>query len=102
MPDPHWRSVASPGVDPASVLAAIALPAYGAIAFWLYSVALNRTGAASASGSVIVYQTLVPSVVGLVWLGDTIREGWLAGVILGLALAMAGALALSRREPLVV
>ena len=89
------------GTDLLSVLAAVALPVYGALAFWLYSVALNRTGAAIASGSVIVYQTLVPSIVGLVWLGDSIRPGWLAGVIVGLALAIVGALALSRRDPLV-
>lgn len=86
------------GVDAVSLLCALAVPAFGALAFWLYSVALSRTSAAGASGSVIVYQTLVPSVVGLLWLGDGIKAGWEAGVLLGLLLAMMGALSLGRRQ----
>lgn len=86
------------GLDYLSFACSFAVPAYGAIAFWLYSVALNRTTAVGASGSVIVYQTLVPSVVGLVWLGDGIKTGWVAGVMAGLLLAMAGALVLGRRS----
>jgi hypothetical protein len=86
------------GLDLLSLLCALAVPAYGALAFWLYSVALDRTTAAGASGSVIVYQTLVPSVVGLLWLGDGIKAGWEFGVLVGLLLAMVGALALGRRQ----
>lgn len=86
------------GFDVVSAACALAVPCYGALAFWLYSVALNRTTAAGASGSVIVYQTLVPSVVGLVWLGDGIKPGWEVGVLLGLLLAITGALMLGRRQ----
>lgn len=85
------------GYDALSLLSALAVPAYGLLAFWLYSLALDRASAASASGSVIVYQTLVPSVVGVVWLGDQIRGGFAVGVIAGLVLAVGGALALARR-----
>ncbi len=90
------RGIAGP--DALSIACALAVPAYGAMAFWLYSIALDRTTAAGASGSVIVYQTLVPSVVGLVWLGDGVKDGWSGGVLAGLALAMAGALVLGRRS----
>lgn len=85
------------GYDTLSLLSALAVPAYGLIAFWLYSLALDRSSAASASGSVIVYQTLVPSLVGVIWLGDQVRDSLGLGVIGGLLLAVGGALALSRR-----
>ena len=85
------------GYDTLSLLSASAVPAYGLIAFWLYSLALDRASAASASGSVIVYQTLVPSLVGVIWLGDRVRDGLGLGVIAGLLLAVGGSLALSRR-----
>jgi hypothetical protein len=85
------------GYDTVSLLSASAVPAYGLIAFWLYSLALDRSSAASASGSVIVYQTLVPSLVGVIWLGDRVRDGLGFGVVGGLILAVGGALALSRR-----
>ncbi|MGL5825699.1 MAG: hypothetical protein ACRCYU_12950 [Nocardioides sp.] len=83
------------GLEPASTASALAVPTYGVVAFWLYSLALDRSTAAGASGSVIVYQTLLPSVVGVVWLGDTVRSGAEAGIIGGLALAVTGAVALA-------
>lgn len=83
--------------DALSLLSALTVPAFGLIAFWLYSLALDRSRAASASGSVIVYQTLVPSVVGVLWLGDQIREGFALGVVGGLVLAVGGSFVLSRR-----
>jgi hypothetical protein len=80
----------------ASIITGMAVPGYGVMAFWLYSLALNRSSAAGASGAVIVYQTLVPSIVGLLWMGDGIRAGWLSGVVGGLVLALSGAVVLGR------
>jgi hypothetical protein len=88
------------GLDALSVLSGIVVPAYGALAFWLYSVAMDRGTVARASGAVIVGQTLIPSMVGLLWLGDRVRSGWELSIVCGLACAIAGAVALSRRADL--
>jgi hypothetical protein len=79
------------------VAAALAVPAYGLLAFWLYSLALNRAAVASASAPLVVGQTLVPALVGLWALGDSVRDGWAAGVTLGMVAAITGAVLLSRK-----
>jgi hypothetical protein len=46
----------------------------------------------------IVMQTVVPSAIGVLALGDTIRPGWSLAAALGLVLSGAGATALARFE----
>jgi len=53
-----------------------ALPACGALAFLLYSLALQRSSVTVATAPMIVVQTALPAVVGVVVLGDEIRSGW--------------------------
>ena len=77
------------------VVAALAVPALGLVAFWLYSLALSRTGVAAATGALIVLQTFVPAAVGIAFLGDGVRDGWWPAVAAGLVLAVAGAVALT-------
>ena len=72
-----------------------ALPAYGLVAFWLYSVALDRSPVSAASAPLIVVQTFVPAVVGVVLLGDGVRDGWWPAIVAGLLLATIGAVVLS-------
>ena len=84
-------------LDVPVVAAALAVPAYGLLAFWLYSLALNRAAVASASAPLVVGQTLVPALVGLWALGDSVRDGWAAGVTLGMVAAITGAVLLSRK-----
>jgi len=79
-----------------SVLALMVVAALGLVAFWLYSVALGRTDVASSTAPLIVMQTCIPAVVGVVAFGDTVRSGWTAGVVAGLALSVAGAIHLGR------
>ncbi|MFZ2504108.1 MAG: hypothetical protein WAW88_15725, partial [Nocardioides sp.] len=76
-----------------SVLSALAVPVYGSVAFWLYSMAMDRGDVATASGLVIVGQTLVPAVVGLTVLGDTVASGREWAVAVGLVLAAGSAVA---------
>lgn len=73
------------------LLAALAVSAYGLIGFWLYSTGLARGSVSAVTAPMIVGQTAVPGVLGVVALGDEIRPGWGAAVVLGLALAMVGA-----------
>ena len=83
-------------LDVPVVAAALAVPVFGLLAFWLYSLALNKAAVASSSAPLVVGQTLVPALVGLWLLGDSVRDGWVAAVVLGMTLAVAGAVLLSR------
>jgi drug/metabolite transporter (DMT)-like permease len=70
----------------------------GALAFFLYSVALQRGSVMTATAPMIVMQTATPAAVGVLLLGDTIRPGWSLAAALGLILSGAGATALARFE----
>lgn len=91
------RGVALP-LDASVVAAAAAVPLYGLLAFWLYSLALGRSAVAASSAPLVVCQTLVPAGVGIWFLGDSVREGWVgvAAVSVGMAAAIVGAIVLSR------
>lgn len=84
------RGVTTP-VDLLVVAAAIAVPAFSVVAFWLYSLGMSRAAVPAATASMIVAQTFVPSAIGVAVLGDGVRDGWWPAVALGLLLAMAGA-----------
>ncbi|MFD3543382.1 DMT family transporter [Streptomyces sp. NPDC058662] len=68
----------------------------GGAGFLLLTSALQRGSVTAATAGMVLGETVGPAVVGVVWLGDRTREGlgWLA--VLGFAVAVAGALALSR------
>ncbi|MER5885504.1 hypothetical protein ABT160_16870 [Streptomyces sp. NPDC001941] len=68
----------------------------GASAFLLLTSALQKGAVTTATAGMVVGETVGPALVGVVWLGDRTREGlgWLA--VLGFAVAVAGALFLSR------
>jgi Ca2+/Na+ antiporter len=70
----------------------------GALAFFLYSVALQRGSVMTATAPMIVMQTVTPAAVGVLLLGDTIRPGWSIAAAIGLVLSGAGATALARFE----
>ena len=78
-------------VDVAVVAAALAVPAYSVVAFWLYSLGLHGDEVPAATAPMIVGQTFVPALVGLALLGDGVRDGWGVLVAVGLVLATAGA-----------
>ena len=89
----------TPDLSPATVALAAAVPACGLVAFWTYSLALDRGEVATATGPLIVGQTFLPALVGVVVLGDEVRAGWWPGVLVGLLLATAGAADLARNAP---
>lgn len=89
------RGVGLP-LEAAVVLAAIAVPAYGVVSFWLYSLGLHSSAVTSTTAPLIVGQTLVPAIVGVAVLGDGVREGWGVAVALGLVVATLGAVWVSR------
>jgi drug/metabolite transporter (DMT)-like permease len=87
------RGVGTP-VEAAVVAAALAVPSFSLVAFWLYSLGMHGTAVPSTTASLIVAQTFVPAAVGVAFLGDGVRDGWWPAVGLGLLLSTAGAVAL--------
>jgi hypothetical protein len=92
------RGVGLP-VESAVIWAAIAVPSFSVVAFWLYSLGMRRTTVSSVTASMIVVQTFLPAAIGIALLGDAVRPGWAGSVALGLALATTGAVFLSRSQP---
>ena len=93
------RGIGMP-VGPAVVIAALAVPAFSLVAFWLYSLGMHRAAVPATTATLIVAQTFVPAAVGVALLGDGVRDGWWPGVVLGLLLATGGAAALgASRSP---
>ncbi|MFJ4772490.1 hypothetical protein ACIP88_25865 [Streptomyces uncialis] len=68
----------------------------GGAAFLLLTSAFQSGSVTTATAGMVIGETIGPAVVGVVWLGDRTREGmgWLA--VVGFAVAVAGALALTR------
>ena len=90
-----------PSLAPADLLTeplAYVLVLAGAVAFLLYSTAMQRGSVTTATAANVVTQTAVPAVVGVILLGDRIRDGWGLVAVLGFLLALGGALGLARFE----
>ncbi|WP_461032963.1 DMT family transporter [Streptomyces mayteni] len=87
-------SLALPGLlaDPALY----ALLAGGATGFLLLTSALRRGSVTTATGGMVVGETVGPALIGVGWLGDRTRDGLVPLAVVGFAVAVAGALALSR------
>jgi drug/metabolite transporter (DMT)-like permease len=81
--------------DLVGIAAALSVGVYGLLGFWLYSVALDRSPVSAASAPLIVTQTFLPSLIGVLALGDGVRSGWWPGIVAGLVLSTAGAVVLS-------
>jgi len=76
--------------------ATYALAIAGALAMLTYSTALQRGTVTQATAPLVVGETVAPAIVGLLLLGDEPREGWGWVAALGFALAVGGAVSLSR------
>lgn len=85
-------SVSALSRDPATY----ALLAAGPLGFLLYATALQRGSATTATAPVVVVETTVPAVVGLLLLGDRTRSGAAVPALCGFLLAVAGSVALAR------
>jgi drug/metabolite transporter (DMT)-like permease len=69
----------------------------GATAYLIYSAAMQRGSVTTATAAMVITQTVVPAVAGLL-LGDRVRAGFLPLAVAGFVLALAGALGLGRYE----
>lgn len=89
------RPLAEPTVDLATLATLAVIGLYGLLGFWLYSAALDRISVTTATAPVILLQTLVPALVGVLVFSDEVREGWWAVAVLGMLVSTGGALVLA-------
>jgi drug/metabolite transporter (DMT)-like permease len=73
-----------------------ALALAGAASFTVWTSALQRGAVTIATAAMVVGETLLPALVGVVFLGDSGRHGWAPAGAVGFAVSVGGALALSR------
>jgi hypothetical protein len=98
------RSLVDPAWNWLTILPVISIGLYGLLGFWLYSLALRRGSVIATSGPLVLLQTVVPAIVGVVALDDSFRSGWWPVAVLGFIASTAAALALhdaeARLEPI--
>ncbi len=88
-------------VDPGGVTGLLAQPApYLVVVFWAvgmacYSRALVLSAVSSVTAVFLVTEVLVPGLVGIALLGDTVRPGWWLPLLIRLLLAVAGVIVLA-------
>jgi hypothetical protein len=73
--------------------------------FWIvgmigYTAALARGDVGAVTAVFTVAQVLVPGLIGILLLGDSVRPGWWWVMVLGLAGAVAGSVLIARHPPL--
>jgi drug/metabolite transporter (DMT)-like permease len=76
--------------------AAYALLLGGFVSFLLYATALQRGTVTIVTAAVVIGETVLPAVIGIVVLGDRTRPGFVPVAAAGFAVAVAGALMLAR------
>ena len=93
VPSPPWHLL----IDPV----ALCLAAYGLLGTLLFATALQRGSVTAAAAIVFAVETVIPSLIGIAFLGDHARSGYLLVAVFGFAATVGGSIALARRsEPL--
>jgi len=72
-----------------------ALVALGGLGILLFSIALQRGSVTTTNAVLFSVETVVPTIVGVVWLGDRARDGRWPLMIVGCVLAIGGAVGLA-------
>ncbi|MEU8888912.1 hypothetical protein [Streptomyces sp. NPDC048442] len=89
------------GVDPYDLGALLTDPALYAIlvagigGMYLHTVALQIGSVNGATAALVVGETVLPGLIGVVWLGDASRPGFAWVAVIGFVLAVAGAVAVA-------
>ncbi|MGW7386125.1 hypothetical protein [Streptomyces sp. NPDC054794] len=89
------------GIDPFDVRALLSDPALYAIlvagigGMYLHTVALQIGSVNGATAALVVGETVLPGMIGVLWLGDASRSGFTWAAITGFVLAVSGAVAVA-------
>jgi len=92
------RSLVDPTWGWKDIAPAIAIGLFGLLGFWLYSVALRRASVIATSAPLVVLQTVVPAVVGVLILDDGVRAGWWPLALIGFVASIVAVVVLSDVE----
>ena len=92
------RVLGTPGWSLRTLVIAVVIALCGVLGFWLYSFALQRVPVAGATAPLVLAETVGPTVIGIAVLGDGVSSGAWPLIVLGLAMAMAGAIWLAGFE----
>jgi len=84
IPRPYWHVVYTP--------TAVALAVYALIGILLFTMALQRGSATIINAAMVAAQTLVPTILGLLFLDDRTRTGFVPVLLTGCVLVMGGIL----------
>ena len=76
--------------------AAYAVVAAGVVAFLYYTIGLQRAAVTTVTAALVIGETVLPSVVGVLVFGDGTRPGFLPVALAGFVLAVGCSLALAR------
>ncbi|GAA3689631.1 hypothetical protein GCM10022267_90400 [Lentzea roselyniae] len=87
LPDAAWQLVLEP--------AAWSIVLHGCTAAVLFAMALQKGGPTGVSAIMFTTNTALSSFVGLVYLGDHVRDGYVTAAVAGFVLAIAGAIAVA-------
>ncbi|MFD4670004.1 hypothetical protein ACFWNN_09730 [Lentzea sp. NPDC058450] len=87
VPDDVWRLVLEP--------ATWAIVLNGLVAAVLFAMALQKGGPTGVTAMMFTTNTALSSFVGLVYLGDTVRDGYVFAAAAGFVLAISGAIAVA-------
>ncbi len=92
------RSLINPGADLHTAVHALPILLFGVLGFVLQSLALERVSVTAATAPMVLLETFVPAVLGVVLFGDGVQHGRWPVAALGFAIATVGALVLSGAE----
>ncbi len=92
------RSLVDPSWDARTIAPAVTIALFGLCGFWLYSLALQRTSVTAATAPLVLCETLVPAVMGILVFHDGVQPGWGPVALVGFVISTAGALVLSGAE----
>ena len=92
------RSLVDPDLGWHTIAPAFTIGFFGLLGFWLYSIALRRAAVVAATAPLVLFQTVVPAVIGVLSFGDGVREGWWPAAVLAFLVSTGGALALGDAE----
>jgi drug/metabolite transporter (DMT)-like permease len=79
---PFWHVL----VDPVF----ISLLAYGLVGIMTFTMALQRHHASVVNAAMVAFETIVPALTGILFLGDRPRDGMWAAIVCGIGLAVVG------------
>jgi drug/metabolite transporter (DMT)-like permease len=85
---PPWRMILDPELW--------ALVAYAAVALVAFGMALQRGSVTTTAAITFTVETVIPAAIGLIWLGDKVRPGFVPWAVVGFVCTLLGCIGLAR------